>query len=526
MRDAIAWSYDLLDADEQRLFRRLAVFVGGFTEDAAGSVGSMSTARASVFNSLRSLVEKSLLSVDATEGESRFSMLETLREFGLEQLEREGELATTRDRHAAWCLDLGRRASPHWFTARQGPWAARLTHDHANLHGALQWMEDSGDRIGVVELAGHLWPYWFFRSHWSVGASWLDRALEWSADDRTDGRVRLLTGAGCLWNFLEDEPRSTAHLTEALSIVEEVGPVSPTHSPIIGLAVSASVRGEHDLAAAWYERALPTFRAQADAYPSALPLASVILDNMAFTALIMGDLARTSALAHEALAIQEPLGFTWGASDSLLLLARVAHARGDAGESTRMYRESLRLAAEHRDLNQLLERIDSCAMIEHEAGRHHNATTLLGGSDRLREMLGISADPHQQAREATVVHGGRAALGPALFEKVREAGQRLDVDELIALGLDVVVASRAAVSTVDLPCGLTRRQMDVLCLLAEGWTDREIAGHLCISLRTVNTHVGHLLAKLDVESRRQAAHLARSNDLLRYCKAAPDSTTS
>jgi non-specific serine/threonine protein kinase len=234
---------------------------------------------------------------------------------------------------------------------------------------------------------------------------------------------------------------------------------------------------------------------------------------MGYSAYFAGDIAQAGAKAHEALEIQESLGFTWGASDSLLLLGRIAHVQGNAREATRLYRKSLLLAAEHRDLMQLLERFDVYAMVEHEAGQSLNAAIFLGGGDRLRELLGIAPDAQQQAREDSIVREGRATIGPEKFEDAREAGRRLGVDDLIAIGLDVVITHRTASSLG----GLTRRQMEVLCLLAKGWTDQEIADRLFISLRTVNTHVSHLLARLDVGTRRQAAQLARSNDLLRHC---------
>jgi excisionase family DNA binding protein len=180
MRDAIAWSYDLLDPDTRRLFRRLAIFSGGFSEAAAGVVGWESIDDPPlVFTALSALVDNSLLAVeDGVDGTPRFTMLETVREFGVEHLQREGELTVTRDRHAQWCLDLARQAWTHWFTSRQRVWTECLTQDHENLHDALQWMRDSDDRSGLVELAGLLWPYWLARSHWRVGLSWLHKGLD------------------------------------------------------------------------------------------------------------------------------------------------------------------------------------------------------------------------------------------------------------------------------------------------------------------------------------------------------------
>ncbi len=312
-----------------------------------------------------------------------------------------------------------------------------------------------------------------------------------------------------------DEPRGTAFCEEALAIAHELGNVSPTDVPYIGLAIGANVRGDYDEGARWNEEALIAFRALGDTVPNALPLASVILSNMALLSFNLGDVDRATMLAEEALAMQRTLAFTWAACDSLFLLARIANGRGEANRATDLYRESLGLASEHRDLQQIVDHFDQLALVDREAGRFERAALLLGAGSRLHELLGGHLGVELQASLDGVARDARVALGEQGFNEAWQAGHGLSLDEAIAIALEVEVAPRPPSGpSPEARWGVTRRELEVLCLVADGQTDHEIAGTLFISRRTVNTHVSHLLAKLDVQTRRQAVALAQAKKIL------------
>ena len=170
MRDAIAWSYDLLPTEEQAVFRRLAVFAGGCTLEAAAAVANVTgDAEHDPFAGITALVEANLLrpELGGDNQEARFVMLETVREYGLDQLAASGEEAVIRAAHAAWCLDLAKQAAPFWHTGEQGRWAAQLEADHDNLRAALAWLAETGDPATGVRLAGWLAWFWFYCNHWT-----------------------------------------------------------------------------------------------------------------------------------------------------------------------------------------------------------------------------------------------------------------------------------------------------------------------------------------------------------------------
>ena len=196
MRDTIAWSYDLLPPEEQVLFQTLSIFVGGCTLEAA-EVVCTSISALDVVDGITHLIDHSLLRQEASRtNEPRFSMLETVREFGLEQLAASGDEAAIQQAHAAWCLALAEtEESWTWGGSRQRWWLDRLEVDLPNLRAALAWLAENGDAETGARLAAALWGYWHLRSHRAEGRAWLERALVHGiSSDRTRAKALLVLG--------------------------------------------------------------------------------------------------------------------------------------------------------------------------------------------------------------------------------------------------------------------------------------------------------------------------------------------
>ena len=247
MRNAIAWGHDLLSPDEQTLFRRLAVFPGGCTIEAAEAVASPD-GTLEVFAGLSSLVDKSLLRQDeAAEGEPRFRMLETVREFGLERLEVSGEEPATRACHARFFRDLAERAYPRIFEHAESRFPTAdptlldvIDRDHDNLRAALAWSREMADHDTFLRLAGALTGFWYYRGYLNEGRSWLDQALETPPVDASPrARASVLTGSGMLANVAGENDRAAEVLTESFSWWEQTG---DTHSHAFARSLLAGVR--------------------------------------------------------------------------------------------------------------------------------------------------------------------------------------------------------------------------------------------------------------------------------------------
>ncbi|MBV9542821.1 MAG: AAA family ATPase, partial [Chloroflexi bacterium] len=222
LRNTIAWSYDLLDSAEQALFRRLAVFVGGCTLEAATAVCAVDL---EVLDAAESLVVKSLVRPVVREpGETRLSMLETIREFGLEQLARTGELGAVRRRHAEYFSQLAERAEPGLAGPAVRGWLDRLETDHDNFRAALEWgLAEGGQtaRETALRLAGALAGFWWTRSYWVEGRDRLERALA-AAPVRSAARMKALHGAGWLAHFQQDSASARSFLQQSLAIAQEL----------------------------------------------------------------------------------------------------------------------------------------------------------------------------------------------------------------------------------------------------------------------------------------------------------------
>jgi predicted ATPase len=249
MREAISWSYALLTPEQQAFFRQLAVFTGGFTLEAAAAVARGADAVPDVLEAVSSLVEQSLLpTVDGPGDQPRYLMLETVREFGLEQLAAAGEEATTRDRHAAWCLAFvdhawtGNRRIVHPEVVDQ------MEAEHPNLRAALTWLDGAGRTTEFLALAAELGWFWYVGGHFHEGLGWLERALAANPGELTRTRAMALVEAGILAQVL-DAPQAVAYEEEARALARPLGHVYLEAEASVVLGLIAEDRGDYAEAA-------------------------------------------------------------------------------------------------------------------------------------------------------------------------------------------------------------------------------------------------------------------------------------
>jgi non-specific serine/threonine protein kinase len=520
MRDAIEWSYDLLTPEEQRLFRRLSVFAGGFTLEAAGAVvRGASDAGGDLFAHIATLVEANLLRLDTgvDEQEPRYTMLETIRDFGLEQLAESGEEAVVRDAHAAWCMDLAEEAEQIWFTDVQRRYAERLDIEHDNLRAALTWLDQSQNTEAGVRLAAWLSWFWFNRNHFTEGRGWLERALVWSSGTRTIERVRVLKQAASFSRFQGDLAQARIWAEESVAMADEIGDAADMYTPLSELGAVVGFAGDLDRSRQYMEAALAKYRALSATVPNAAPLAAQMLTNIAWIDIRQGDLEGARHRANESLGLQRAFGFAIGVSDCLFHLALIAYEAGERAECAALCRESLQLGWAERMLQRVALPIDRLAILSSDVGYDEPAVRLFGAAERLHERIGLVRDVILLSGRERALSGVLGRLGEEGFAAAWEAGRALPVEEAVAeaeRAADALIASSPSRRDDDAGlAGLTPREREVLRLLVAGQTDREIAAVLFVSPRTVGTHVSHILAKLEVETRRSARAYALQHGL-------------
>jgi predicted ATPase/DNA-binding CsgD family transcriptional regulator len=534
MRDAIAWSYDLLSPDAQSLFRRLSVFAGGFTLEAAewvSGVGSRVTGAAvptstfdprpsnpeplSVLDGIASLVETALLRAEASvANEPRYLMLETVREFGLEQLAAGGEHDAVRQQHAAWCLALAHRAEPELLGSRQRRWSEILEQEHANLRAAHAWWVAQGDAESALRLAGNLWVFWFLRGHLREGYEWLIQALEIESEAPPADRVRALWGAGMLAWARGEFSRAETLGRQARALAEEHELVFGAATALYLLSISVETQGRYDEAIAFGEESVARMRES-----GARAWLAYVLADVGTRIMVSDDRARGQAWVDEGLAIHRELGNKQGIGNKLNDLGMVSQQAGDVQTAAKQYAESLRWSVEGGDAWFLVSPIEGLASIAARAGEAGPAARLLGAAAASREWSGGAWWPFERERLERATADARAILGDEAYAHEFASGRAMPIEALIAeaVALAEIPLDAAAVAGPPAPSdafGLSPREVDVLRLLAAGKSNPEIADALYIGRGTVRTHVSSILAKLDVRTRTEAAIIARDRGLL------------
>ncbi|CAA9562458.1 MAG: hypothetical protein AVDCRST_MAG19-1927 [uncultured Thermomicrobiales bacterium] len=507
MRDAIAWSHDLLTGDEQALFRRLTVFVGGFTLEAAEAVGGgAGEPKTDVLEGLTALVNGSLLRrVELTGGEPRFAMLETVREFGLERLATSGEEGAVRRVHADYFLALAERCEPSIY---RGCDLIRLLGaleaEHANLRAALGHLEEMGDAEATLRLAGALAPFWLFHSHRSEGRDWLERALDRTLGAQvSDGtRAKALGGAATLTFTQGNYGRARAFAEENLVLRHELGDRRGIATALNLLGAVTRAQGACDEAAPLFETALALFEEIGDSEWIALAR-----NNLGILAYWQGDLARGAALLEDAVRLYRQAGdrYAYGAATVLSDLALVTCDRGDHGRAAALFAESLARWWEVGTKEGLADWLARVAVLAVAGGKPERAVRLLAAAEALREAIDYVFEQPELARHERAQAAARAEVGEAAFAAAWAAGGALAPDEAAAEASRVVADLRAGDGVPPVTHGLTPREAAVLGLVAAGRSDKEIADTLFISRRTASKHVATILAKLGVPTRAAAA---------------------
>jgi predicted ATPase/DNA-binding NarL/FixJ family response regulator len=524
MRNAIAWSYDLLGAHEQMLFRQLSVFGGGFGIDAAEVIvsrmpdpdrGGTADRNFEAIDGITSLVENSLLRQVAgpLEEEPRYRMLETIREFGIEQLAAHGEEAATRSLQAAYLIDFAEIASERISEPGYEHTLDCIDAEHDNIRVALAWLREQDDAALSLRLAEAMARFWATRGHYREGLTHLKRALATGEPAPTAKRISTLRAAGWIARLQGETADAELLQTEALDMARLLGDGVNAAAALQELSLVSMHRGDHDQAVSRMEVALACYQESESDDPAIPHLISVVYANLGQVSLAQGSVDQAAIHAAEAIRRQREIGYSWALGDTLRISGDIAQERGDDDEALAAYRESVLLTNEHGDLRFLTNAFAGIADIAaSRANSPERVVRLYAITALLRQQIGADIETWLRTRHERALENIRAALSTEAFAEAWASGEALSLDDAVAVALaaagpvDTQVPSVAHAGPAAF--GLTSRELDVLRLIARGMRDREIADELSISTRTVGGHVTNLLAKLDVDSRTAAAAFA------------------
>lgn len=514
MRSAIAWSYDLLDLEEQVIFCRLAVFVGGFDLMAAEAVAWLDEQRPPVLDVLVSLVDKSILKEiggpDAKE--PRYRMLETVREFGLEQMNSRGEGDAVRQVHADYFAQFAVAAEPNLTGRDQVAWLDRLEADYANLRAAFVWKIDNDPEAGLG-MASALIRFWDHHSQGWEGRRWLELALTRSNDCSHVLRSRALLGAGYLSDSMGDYDQAEHWLNQCLDLAVGTEDTYLIGFALGGLGSVALHRGDLTRAAKLYEEGLEHIHLVGDDDAIAS-----LLSGMGSIEFYRGEFAAAEVHFVKSLELYRAIGSVHGPASVLGDMGRTVLEIGEMDRARELLREGLVLS--HR----VGKRWHVIAALEGLAGeatarkQWQRAAQLFGAVESLAAASGVIIHPADQVVDGRYLSTIQAQIGQTAFVSAYESGKNLSVEQVIAEGLedgDFTVPRNDGpdTATPHLAVGLTAREAEVLRLIAEGLSDREIANRLSLSPRTVGGYVTKLLTKLNLDSRTAAAVYAVRHNL-------------
>jgi predicted ATPase/DNA-binding CsgD family transcriptional regulator len=521
LRAEIAWSYDLLTTAEQTLFRRLAVFVGGFTLEAAQAVGDADGGLGiPVLDGIAILVDHNLLKqAEQNGGEARFSMLETIRAYGLERLEASGETEAICRHHAYFFLTLVESTAAMFARANQATMIARLTREYANLRAALAWGQEDANRTEfALRLTAALRDFWMVTGDWSEGLRWLEGALtQSSATDHTLLKARVLLGAGALAVMLDNHAVACLRIEEGLALARELDAYPLLIDGSTYLAFIAHGQGDDALATARLQESLSIARQVGDKFRIGESL--IYLGNMAR---YKHDYASARPRFEEGLALFRELDDRFSIADTLSFLGQLAHQEGDYRQAETFFRNSLTgwRALGNTQWKGVAECLYGLASVCIYRRQWVQAARLLGATEALRQAL---ASPYRDATDDEIA-ALRTQLGEAAFASAWAEGRALPAEQAVAYALSLpelpasipspVASSPVLPVPVVYPAGLTAREVEVLRLLAHRLTYIQIAAQLVVSRRTINTHVSSIYSKLGVNSREAATRFATEHHLL------------
>jgi DNA-binding CsgD family transcriptional regulator len=501
---------------------------------------------------LGALVDHSLIRLAAEEDAARYEMLETIREFGLEQLAAAGETASTRSRHGWWCLELAEAAEPAIAGPNQAGELARLDAEADNLRAALDWFVAAGDAAAAVRLTVALWRPWEIRGRPREMHDWLERALATAGAVPPELRARALNNLGNVLLDLDD-PAAAGRYEQSLAIRREIGDRAGIADTLNNLGLLALARGRFAEAEQRLEESLSLRREQGDRAGEALALS-----NLGDVASAAGDFGRGWDLHERALAIRHGLGQPRMIGYSEHNLGEAAIGRGDLAVAAELFDRALGrfeaigdwvgatlvhhqrglLALRAGDLPRAAAELAEALPRRWEIGDRRGAAATLAGlaataaasgnGERAGRLLGAAESLWEATGPPTSVieRQGRervlaAVHGLPAVEAARRAGRVLPIEEAIVESARLTAALRESAQSgeprtaaIPGPTGLeagvafTPRELEVLRQLADGRSDREIGDALYISHRTVATHVASILGKLGISSRTAAAAFA------------------
>ncbi len=472
LRATLDWSHGLLNACEQKTLRRLSVFAGGWSLDAAEEIVTDSeTPRSEVLNVLSSLADRSLIYAENIDGETRYDLLDTVRQYAMERLRDSGELERMRSKHAGFMATALYAAEPALHGPNQVVWLKRFDQEVDNLRAALRWASDAQKTETGLRLCWGAWRFWNARGLVTEGRDWIARflSLPYTPDDETI-RVGVLFTAARFAMLQSDDVKAHALANECLSTAKRIGDASNLSGAVTVIGHVHLRRGELDLAKHAYEDGLSIRRDAGDDWGVGISLMSLArlahaagelerasdyydkarsiflttgdAENAAFSlyrrgsvALDLGQLREAETMLEDGMEELLVVGSRLHAVECLIFLGRAAIERHDLSAARERLTEALESAHRFRALQDVVLGLEGFALIAAVEGSAARALTLAAAAERLRETIGEPPVGRELANLQAAVKAARNALDPGEQAAATTRGRLMGVNRSVALAL-------------------------------------------------------------------------------------------
>lgn len=439
LRNLIDWDYEMLPGLEQALFRRLSVFAGGFTFEAAAEVGARE-AETDVVEGLGSLVDKSLLRHGASdEGEPRFWMLQTIRDYALDALSSAGEADTVYESHARHYLRLAEESEEHLRGRDQIAWLSRLDLEHDNMGTALRWSGSHEDPALQMRLIGALSVFWSLRGYLSEAWRWIEPALERSSGDTSAARARVLSGAGQIMRAYGDYKRARSLLVECLSLWRQLNDERGVADTLRDLGNLHFDKGDLKGASNLYEESLGISRQLGDDFGVAQAL-----NNLGVAIQFAGDLEPALERMTESRNLFEKVGDKQGMARAVMNQGSVNRDLGRLDAAVDFLVDSLliwRELGDRWDATDCLEDLASTLLLQ---GRFESAATMYASAASLRDEIGAKRAPFENRVHEERVQSLKEGLSEAEFAAAWQAGGAMGLKEAVDYAVSTKQAAGAS----------------------------------------------------------------------------------
>jgi predicted ATPase/DNA-binding SARP family transcriptional activator len=469
LRNAIAWSYHRLAEEERRLFAYLGIFAGGCTAEAAQAVaGAAGTGFGRpVPELLEALVEGSLVQTH-TADETRFTMLETIREYSLEQLEALGEIDAPRRCHAEYFAEIAERTRSYRGSERQNEWYAQLSTDLDNIRTALHWTSERGEHRTMLHISVPLYHFWWYRGLVNEGLQWLEMALPYRTEASLDMQAEALINAGVLASQQNDYAKAQTYLLDGLQAARQADHQRLVRGALANLGSLALDQGEFDKVETYLVEAVSVsraiqeegytrftltvladlqyrqgqFAASYDSYAEALQINQQYNDQEGAADSVWGLARASRGLGQLSLAVQycteaeaayRQMDHEQGVGWVLNVRAGIAHEQGQWREAVAFYREALDIRLKHDDKQGCTRVLDEAANTLVSLRRWTASVQIMGAADTARRLMGGRMTDYERWARDSLLQLCRQSLGEAAYQSAWKAGQALTLQQAVAL---------------------------------------------------------------------------------------------